>query len=608
MALPQLSEGVLPRMFQGENVKDPVLQILAVKSITNQNGKRFRFLLSDGIHSCQLCIMVENQKMLESGELEKFAIIRLKQYSINKSNERTVLIIAEPECLVKGADVRKRIGDPQNWDVSEAQPTVATATTASQNDFQSARTESVTLNSSRRNGYQAENSRRDSFGFSGMNMDDQVIDEKLIIPIQSITPYNNKWAIRGRCTNKTPKRHWSNAKGEGHLFSFTLQDDTGEIRITAFKMECDRFYDLVQVDKVYLLSKAIAKPANKRFSGENHDYELTLGSDSVLKVGDESDASCPKIKFNFINIKEIEAVPPDTLIDVVGIVRDPGVVSTINSVKTNKEYKKRDISLVDSSNAEIKLTLWHSEAENFSGEVGSVLICKKVKVSDYSGRTLSTVNSSLLMLDPDVAEAQRLKGWWIKNGGVVNPTQLSARPGEGGDAPCDYLNSISKEAVSMAPNQTKSITAKATIIQAGRFIIYQACPTCNKKLTDLQNGFLKCDKCRDEQATGNPRMIYNVCLSDCTGGVWASIFNDDAEKLLGREAKELDQLRQINEDEFQEVQTSPIFRTYDFRLRCKMETWKEETRVRYTVFGFTEINPVEYGKRLLNEIRALATA
>ncbi|XP_074596889.1 replication protein A 70 kDa DNA-binding subunit-like [Brevipalpus obovatus] len=603
MPFPSLSEEVLPRMFQGENVEDPVLQILAIKSITNQNGKRFRFLLSDGKYSCQLCIMVENRKMLERGELEKFAIIRLKQYSINKSNGKTVLIIGEPECLAKGASVRKRIGDPQNWS-SEAQSAV---TPSNQNDFQYGRFES-SLNSSRRNGRQDEDSRRELFGFSVMDMDYQVIDEKLIIPIMSITPYNNKWAIRGRCTNKTPKRTWSNAKGEGTLFSFTLQDDTGEIRITAFKNECERFYDLIQVDKVYLLSKAIAKPANKRFSGENHDYELTLGADSVLKVGDESDASCPKIKFNFINIKEIEAVPPDTLIDVVGIVRDPGVVSTINSVKTNKEYKKRDISLVDSSNAEIKLTLWHSEAENFSGEVGSVLICKKAKVSDYSGRTLSTANSSLLMLDPDVAEAQRLKGWWIKNGGIVNPTQLSARPGEGGDAPCDYLNSISKEAVSMAPNQTKSITAKATIIQAGRFIIYQACPTCNKKLTDLQNGFLKCDKCRDEQATGNPRMIYNVCLSDCTGGVWASIFNDDAEKLLGREARELDQLRQINEDEYQEVQTSPIFRTYDFRLRCKMETWKEETRVRYTVFGFTEINPVEYGKRLLNEILALATA
>lgn len=480
--------------------------------------------------------------------------------------------------------------------------------TGPSNGFQSARSESVALSSSGRNGYQAETSRRDSFGLSGMNMDDQVIDEKLVIPIMNITPYNNKWAIRGRCTNKTPKRSWNNAKGEGTLFSFTLQDDTGEIRITAFKNECDRFHDIVQVDKVFLLSKAIAKPANKRFSGENHDYELTLSSDSILKMGDESDGSCPKIKYNFISIKDIENVPPDTLIDVVGIVRDPGTVGTINSSKTNKEYKKRDISLVDMSNAEIRLTLWHSEAENFVGEIGSVLICKKAKVSDYSGRSLSTANSSLLMLDPDVPEAHRLKGWWLKSGGVVNATSLSARPGEGGEAPHDYLNSISREAVSMAPNQAKSITVKATIIQAGKLILYLACPSCNKKLTDLQNGFHKCEKCREQQTEGNPRMIFNFCLSDCTGSVWVSCFHEDTEKLLGKDAKELEQLRQINDDEYQEAQTAPIFRTYDFRVRGKLESWKEETRVRYNVLGFTEVNQVEYGKRLLNEIRALATA
>jgi len=357
---------------------------------------------------------------------------------------------------------------------------------------------------------------------------------------------------------------------------------------------------------VYLLTKAIAKPANKRFSGENHDYELTLSSDSVLKLGDESDASCPKIKYNFIKIRDIEAVPPETIIDVVGVVREPGTVNTINSVKNNKEYKKRDIVLVDDSTAEILLTLWHSEAENFAGESGTVLICKKAKVSDYSGRTLSTQNNSLLILDPDVPEAHLLKGWWLKNGGSVNPTQLSGRPGEGGDAPIDYLNAISREVVSMAPNQTKCITAKATIIQTGKFILYSACTNCNKKLTDLQNGFFKCDKCREEQSVGKPRIIFNICVSDCTGSVWVSVFNDEAEKLLGREAKELEQLRQINEDEFQEAQTSPAFQTFNFRIRSRMEVWKEESRVKYSLMGFSPVDHVEYGKRLLNEIRQLA--
>lgn len=51
-------------------------------------------------------------------------------------------------------------------------------------------------------------------------------------------------------TNKSAIRTWNNARGEGKLFSMDLLDESGEIRATAFNAECDRFYDLVEVNKV----------------------------------------------------------------------------------------------------------------------------------------------------------------------------------------------------------------------------------------------------------------------------------------------------------------------------------------------------------------------
>lgn len=47
--------------------------------------------------------------------------------------------------------------------------------------------------------------------------------------------------------NKSAIRTWSNAKGEGKLFSMDLCDDSGEIRATAFRNECEKFYDMIQV-------------------------------------------------------------------------------------------------------------------------------------------------------------------------------------------------------------------------------------------------------------------------------------------------------------------------------------------------------------------------
>lgn len=47
--------------------------------------------------------------------------------------------------------------------------------------------------------------------------------------------------------NKSAIRTWNNARGEGKLFSMDLCDESGEIRATAFKNECDKFYDMIQV-------------------------------------------------------------------------------------------------------------------------------------------------------------------------------------------------------------------------------------------------------------------------------------------------------------------------------------------------------------------------
>ena len=41
-------------------------------------------------------------------------------------------------------------------------------------------------------------------------------------PIESITPYNHKYTIRGRVVSKSPIMSWHNQNGEGRLFSVTL--------------------------------------------------------------------------------------------------------------------------------------------------------------------------------------------------------------------------------------------------------------------------------------------------------------------------------------------------------------------------------------------------
>ena len=72
-------------------------------------------------------------------------------------------------------------------------------------------------------------------------------------PISGLTPYQNKWIIKARVTSKSPIRSWSNPRGEGKLFSMDLVDESGEIRATAFREQCDKYYEMIEVGQLYLL-------------------------------------------------------------------------------------------------------------------------------------------------------------------------------------------------------------------------------------------------------------------------------------------------------------------------------------------------------------------
>ena len=59
-----------------------------------------------------------------------------------------------------------------------------------------------------------------------------------------------RWRIRARVTQKTDIKSWSNSRGEGRLFSMNLLDESGEIRATGFTDVVDKFYAMLEINKV----------------------------------------------------------------------------------------------------------------------------------------------------------------------------------------------------------------------------------------------------------------------------------------------------------------------------------------------------------------------
>ena len=101
-------------------------------------------------------------------------------------------------------------------------------------------------------------------------------------PIEGLSPYQNKWTIKARVTQKSEVRQWSNNRGDGKLFSCTFMDETGEIRATGFNAAVDELYDKLQEGKVYYVSKARVNIANKKFNASS-EYEISLERNSEIR-------------------------------------------------------------------------------------------------------------------------------------------------------------------------------------------------------------------------------------------------------------------------------------------------------------------------------------
>ena len=67
------------------------------------------------------------------------------------------------------------------------------------------------------------------------------------------------------------------------------------------------------------------------------------------------------------------------------------------------------------------------------------------------------------------------------------------------------------------------------------------------------------------------RYIVNLEIMDHTGSTYVSMFNEDAEVLLGMRAEQLNELMLSNKDECDKVFKRSLFKEYVFTLRVKVE-------------------------------------
>jgi len=605
-----LTSGVLGDLSSGKSLPPTFdVQVLAAKPV-GSNLERYRLLLSDGVYQHSFSMLNTNlNHLVLNNKLEKLTIIRIKQHQTQlnqKGTGKNVLIITDLDIVAPGAQVGQQIGNP-----------VIYGQEPKSNNAQSNQNRDPNIGAQKRSADSMLGGPVNKVPARSVLTAKPSLDSSshghVVSPIQSITPYQNKWTIKARVTSKSDIRTWNKASGSGKLFSMDLMDESGEIRATAFKEQVDQYYDMIQVGKVYYISRCSVKSANKQYSKLNNDYEITF-KDNVLvePVLDNEASDVPTMSYQFAAISDLSQANKDSIVDIIGICKDSMEPVTITT-RAGKELVKREVTVCDESNAEVTLTLWGATAESFSAEGNPVIAVKGARVSDYNGVTLSGGD---LLCNPEIEQTSTLKGWWNTKGRSTEFNSMTvAGQRSGGMGSNDAFKSLGEVKAEQLGTQGErgdyyNTMATITYFQKDK-ALYKACPNqvdgreCNKKVTEGGDGSYRCEKCSVNLDSFKWRLILSLNMGDYSDSIWASCFQETGERLLGMSSEEVGQLSEQDEDRYNAVFNEACFKMYNLRMRAKSDNYNDETRVKHVILS---VEPVDYAtanKKLIKEIEAM---
>jgi replication factor A1 len=351
--------------------------------------------------------------------------------------------------------------------------------------------------------------------------------------------------------------------------------------------------------------------------------------------GDELEKTA--LKYQFKKLGEIAGLVTgpgaSELVDVAGVVVSVTPAASIQR-KDGSSTEKRSVILRDDSGFSIELTLWtpfsarpgaELEAAVLRGE-NPVLACKALRVSDFGGKSLGTVSSSALDLNPDIAQAAALRGWY-DNGGCAQPLQqLSSggySAGAGGARQDRVVNfaQIKEETAAGLPGGAMYVQCRAYITtfkpNSETGVLYPACPlpadgaaqarSCQKKLRfDQTSGTWFCEKHAQSVPAPDHRYMISALAADWSGpALWLSAFGDVGDKLFGRSGGDMHRLFENNYIEYERCVKGVPLTMLLFKLKISQETYQEETRIKHSIMTVTRPAFADESRKLIESIKRM---
>ncbi|GAB4845379.1 Replication protein A 70 kDa DNA-binding subunit B [Ancistrocladus abbreviatus] len=608
-----------PSPDSSSEVPELVVQVVDLKAL----GNRFMFSASDGKHKLKGILQSSFSDMVNSGAIQNLGLIRILDYTLNdipnKSEKYLIVTKCDPVSPALDAEIKNEVKSEncgillkpkQEMDDNSEVKREETGILLKPKQEMVAKSAAQIVHEQRGN----------------MAPPARMAMTRRVHPLASLNPYQGNWTIKVRVTAKGNMRTYKNARGEGNVFNVELTDEDGtQIQATMFNEAARKFFDKFQMGKVYYISRGSLRVANKQFKLVANDYEMTLNESSEVEEASDEGIVIPETKFNFVPVDQLgRYVNGRDVVDVIGVVQSVSPTMSIRRRSNNELIPKRDITIADESKKTVVVSLWSDLATTVGQELldmankSPVVAIKSLKVGDFGGVSLSTLSKSIVQINPDMPESKKLRSWYDSEGKEAPMASvgagLSPSPSSGGRSMYTDRVSLFHITSDQSMGEGKpvffSLKAYISLIKPDQAMWYRACKTCNKKVTEAIGSGYWCEGCQKNDAECSLRYIMVLKISDATGEAWVSVFNEQAERVVGCSADELDKFKSQEGEEnlFQLKLKEATWVPYHFRVSVAQHEYMNEKRQRITVRAVAPVDFVAESRFLLEEIAKMKSS
>ncbi|KAJ6243662.1 replication protein a 70 kda DNA-binding subunit a [Anaeramoeba flamelloides] len=584
----QLTDGSISKIFKNEECVHPILQVIDLEETHSKNQDeetvRYRLKLSDGKFYLLATLNRQLNEMVINEEIKDFSFVKLLNYQKTVIKNTDFLLVSNLESV---STQTEKIGEPTQL-----------------------------TNETEENEIEIEKEQEQEQEKEQTTFRTQPLETGITL-LRNLNTYNKNWKIKVRVTNKTePKIYNTNGK-QGQVMYVNFIDSNGdEMRATMFNDIVTKFNKVLQVSKCYYISGGRLKPADRRFSSIQSDYEINFNNFTTITLCTNT-SDLPKEAYHYKKLSEIKKTQNGMKIDVLGIIAEVGDLIEVKS-RTGKQLKKRECVLADQY-LRISCNFWGEAAEKNTFTDNPVVILKGANVGEYlNKKNLSASSSARIILEPEINEAQEIRDWWYRGGGKKTQEQLGKTIGKtfGGNTswiesdrdPLCNINNLNLGIGEKADYITAKVTITHILHDDNNPVCYPSCTfeNCTKKVT-LQGSHWVGEKCNHKIQKPSYRYNSKIRLTDSTNSIYATAFNETCERILGFKAEDVETLKQQGrDDEFNDVFNKAVPLEGLARIRITENEYEGKTFKRLILSNFKPITDYVFeSKKLIEQINKI---